>query len=185
MTSAGRIKTAFRWMVALTCVAPVARAADAVEAVEEYRLKAAFVSKFASFVEWPPEAWKSPFDPLVICVVGENPFGSALDQAVSGNAVQDHKLAVRHVASAKQTAGCQIVFISSSERKRLRSILKEIPPTGILTVGDADNFAAEGGIIDLPVEGDKVRIIVNIDAAEQARLRISSKLLGLARIVRK
>jgi hypothetical protein len=153
--------------------------------MDEYRLKAAFVSSFAGFVEWPPDALKSPRDPIVICVLGENPFGSALDQAVIGKTLQDRKLAVRSIADVRQAAGCQILFISSSERKHLRSILKEPQLSGILTVGDSDDFTSEGGVIDLQVEGDRIRILINMEAAEQSRLRISSKLLSLARIVKR
>lgn len=184
MASAGRIKTSLRWIALLACGASLAHAADG-DAVEEYRLKAAFVSKFAGFVDWPAQAWKSASDPIVICVLGENPFGSALDQAISGKTVHDHKLAARYAATVRQCATCQIVFISSSERKHFRSVLKEIPHFGVLTVSDADNFTDDGGMIDLPLESDRVRIVINIDAAEQAGLHISSKLLSLARIVRK
>jgi len=185
LIAARRIETAVPWIVALACVSLWTRAAVAAEAVEEYRLKAAFVSKFAGFVEWPAETWKGASAPILICVLGENPFGSALDQAISGKTIQDRKLAVRYVTSARQTGGCQIVFVSASERKRFRSILKDLPATGVLTVSDADSFTEEGGIIDLPLEDDKIGIVINLDAAERARLHISSKLLGLARIVRK
>lgn len=184
MTSAGRIKTSVRWAVVLACGASLVHAADG-DAVEEYRLKAAFVSRFAGFVDWPPQAWKNPGDPILICVLGENPFGSALDQAISGKTAHDHKLAVRYAANAKQCGACQILFISSSERKHFRSVLKEIPHSGVLTVSDADNFTDDGGMIDLPLESDRVLIVINIDAAEQAGIHISSKLLSLARIVRK
>lgn len=185
MTSARRIHSSVRWIIAAAWLATFTQQANAGEPVEEYRLKAAFVSKFAGFVEWPPQEWKNPSDPMLICVWGENPFGSALDQAVSGKSVQDRKIAVRYISGVAQIAGCQILFVSSSERKHYRSILKQIPPNGILTVGDADNFTAEGGMVDLPLDGERIRIVINIDAAEQGRLRISSKLLGLAQIVRK
>ncbi|HEX5229385.1 MAG TPA: YfiR family protein [Bryobacteraceae bacterium] len=184
LASADRIKWSVRWAVVLACGVSLVHAADG-DAVEEYRLKAAFISKFAGFVDWPPQVWKNAADPIVICVLGENPFGSALDQAISGRTAHDHKLAVRYAANPKQCAACQIVFISSSERNHFRSVLKGIPPSGVLTVSDADNFTDDGGMIDLPLESDRVRIVINIDAAEQAGLHISSKLLSLARIVRK
>jgi hypothetical protein len=185
LTSARRIHSSVRWIIAAAWLATFIQNANAGEPVEEYRLKAAFVSKFADFVEWPPQAWKSPSDPLLICVLGENPFGSALDQAVSGKTVQDRKIAVRYMTGAAQIAGCQILFVSSSERKHYRSILKLIPANGVLTVSDADNFTSEGGMVDLPLDGERIRIVINLEAVEQARLRISSKLLGLARIVRR
>jgi hypothetical protein len=184
------MRKAVHWMVALAC--GVFRAAGAgpgggldQAAVEEYRLKAAFVSSFAGFIAWPADALKNPGDAIVICVLGEDPFGSALDQAVSGKAVQDHKLIARRIADVRQASGCQILFIASSERRRLHGILKEVQASAILTVGDTDNFTSEGGMINLHVEGDRIRILVNMDAAELGRLHISSKLLSLARIVRK
>jgi hypothetical protein len=169
---------------------PATSRAIPTQAMEEYRLKAAFVSSFAGFVEWPapgkpPDATRKSRDPISICVLGENPFGSALEQAVSGKIVQDRPLTVRWIGDVRQAAGCQILFVSSSERKRLRSILKDSSLTGVLTVGDTSNFTSEGGVIDLEVEGDKIRILINMEAAEQNSLRISSRLLSLARIVKK
>jgi hypothetical protein len=158
--------------------------APAQDPMEEYRLKAAFVASFAGFVEWPPDIMKNSHDPIVICVLGENPFGSALDRAVSGKSIQDHKLAIHDITDVRQAAGCQILFVSSSESKHLRSILKEPQLNGILTVGDTRDFTAHGGVINLQLESDRVRILINMDAAEQGRLRISSKLLSLARIVK-
>jgi hypothetical protein len=182
------LRAAF-WMVVLTVGTAHSIAASPGgglgQAAEEYRLKAAFVASISGFVEWPPDALKNASDPLVICVLGEDPFGSALDQTISGKAVQDHKLIARRIAEVRQAFGCQILFISSSERRRLHGILKEVQASAILTVGDAGNFTSEGGMIDLLLEGDRIRILVNTEAADLGRLRISSKLLSLARIVKK
>jgi hypothetical protein len=153
--------------------------------MDEYRLKAAFVASFAEFVEWPTDSLKNTSDPIVICVLGENPFGAALDQAVNRKTAQDRKLSAHVISDLRQAAGCQIVFISASEQKHLRSILKEPQLSGVLTVGDTGNFTAEGGMINLQVDGDRIRILINLGAAEQGRLRISSRLLSLARIVSK
>jgi YfiR/HmsC-like len=152
--------------------------------VEEYRLKAAFVASFAGFVEWPPDILKNPHDPIVICILGENPFGSALDRAAGGKSVQDHQLAVHAIADVRQAAGCQILFVSASESKHFRSILKDPQLSGILTVGDTHDFTSQGGVINLQLESDRIRILINTNAVEQGRLRISSKLLSLARIVK-
>jgi hypothetical protein len=179
------MRTVVHWTLALASGITLALGAEPGQGMEEYRLKAAFVSSFAGFVEWPPDALKSPGEPIVICVLGQDPFGSVLDQAVNGKTVQDRKLAPRRITDVRQAAGCQILFVSSSERKHLRSILKEPQLSGILTVGDTDGFTSEGGVIDLQVAGDRIRILINLEAAEQSRLRISSKLLSLARIVKK
>jgi YfiR/HmsC-like len=183
------MRTAVRLILVLTSGAPWVLGAEPAQAqaqaVEEYRLKAAFVSSFAGFVEWPQDVLKSSGASIVICVLGENPFGPALDQAVIGKSVQDRKLSARGISGVQQATGCQILFISSSERKHFRSILKDPQLSGVLTVGDTGNFTAEGGIIGLEVEDDRIRILINLGAAEQGRVRISSRLLSLARIVKK
>jgi len=153
-------------------------------AVEEYQLKAAVLYNLAKFVEWPPEAFPTARDPLVICILGVNPFGAALQEAVTGKGIEERKAVVQEISDARQAGGCRILFIGSSERKRVRAVLAEIKGSGVLTVGDTVSFAAEGGIINFKLESGKVRLQVNVDAAERQKLRISSKLLSLAQIVR-
>lgn len=172
-------------LLGLAIVSGLPLATGAAQTVEEYQLKAAFLYNLAKFVEWPPEVYGSPMDPLVICILGENPFGEALEQAVHGKTVEGRRVAVRPVAEARQVKGCQILFVSSSERKRVRPILADIQTSGILTVGDTDGFPAEGGVVDLKLEGGRIRIEVNVEAALRERLRISSRLLSLAQIVKK
>jgi hypothetical protein len=155
------------------------------QTADEYHVKAAFLFNFAKFVEWPPQAFKSPSDPIAICVVGKDPFGDALEQAVNGRTAQGRSFTLRQLTDAHQAAGCQILFVSSSERKRLPSILREIKTSGVLAVGESDNFTAEGGVVNFRIEGGTVRIQINVEAAAQQQLHISSKLLGLAEIVRK
>jgi len=153
--------------------------------VEEYRVKAAFLLNFAKFVEWPPGSFKASADPIAICVMGQNPFGNALNDAVSGKTVDGRTFLVRQLSAAQTASGCQILFVSSSERKRLPSILDDVKAGGVLTVGEMDNFASEGGIVNFKIDGGRVCLQVNVDAAGQARLRISSKLLSLAQIVKR
>jgi hypothetical protein len=155
------------------------------QTAEEYRVKAAFLLNFAKFVEWPPQAFKNAADPITICVAGKDPFGGALDQAVNGKTVQGRPFLVRQLVDLQQIGTCQIVFVGSSERKRLASIFHEIKTSGVLTVGECDNFTAEGGIVNFRIAEGTVRIQINVDAAAQQELRISSKLLSLAEIVRK
>jgi hypothetical protein len=155
------------------------------ETAEEYRVKAAFLFNFAKFVEWPPHTFKSVEDPILICIVGKNPFGDFLYQAVSGHTVQGKSFGVRQIAELPQMSGCNIVFVASSERKRLATIFHEIKTAGVLTVGESDNFTAEGGVINFRIEDGTVRLQINVDAAAQEQVRISSKLLGLAEIVHK
>jgi hypothetical protein len=155
------------------------------QTTEEYRVKAAFLYNFAKFVDWPPQAFKSAGDPIAICIVGKDPFGGALEQAVHGQAVKGRSFAVRPLADMQQMGLCHILFVSSSERKRLPSIFREIKTPGVLTVGECDNFAAEGGIVNFRIEEGSVRIQINADLAAQQQIHISSKLLGVAEIVKK
>ncbi len=151
--------------------------------VDEYRVKAAFVFNFAKFVEWPAAALKGPADPITICVLG-NPFGDLLEQTVNGKQIDQRRLIVRQLSdSADVSTGCAILFVAAG-KKRQADLLCRLKESPILTVGEAENFAAAGGVIGFKLEGEKVRLQINICAAERARLRISSKLLSLAEIVK-
>jgi hypothetical protein len=149
----------------------------------EYQVKAAFLFNFAKFVEWPAQSFKGPQDPISICILGKNPFGDALAGAVHGKTVDGRALAIRQVDDAKEACDCNILFVRSSERKRSRPVLDAIAGRGVLTVGETDTFTSDGGIINFKIDGARIRFQINIGAAERERLRISSKLLGLAEIV--
>lgn len=150
----------------------------------EYQVKAAFLYNFTRFVEWPPEAFPKPNDPIMICILGENPFGSALEQITRGKLVSDRSIRVKEVGSGQEGRACQVLFISSSERKEIRAILGELRGASVLTVGDAQRSAEEGCIIEFLLENNKVRFEINTTAADHARLKISSKLLNLAKAVK-
>ena len=154
--------------------------ADGPAVADEYQVKAAFLFNFAKFVEWPASAFKGPTDPIAICVLGRDPFGTALDDVVRNKTVANRGFVVREVSDAQQASNCQIVFVAASERKRFRSLLEELRGHSILTVGEADDFTASGGVINFKLKDARVRIEIDAGAAERARLRISSKLLSLA-----
>jgi hypothetical protein len=154
------------------------------QTVDEYKIKAAFLYKFAKFVEWPPQAFRTPADPIVICVLGRNPFGDVLDRIVAGQSVDGRSFAVRPISGEPQIAGCHILFVSSSERKRMAAIVNAAESAATLTVGETDTFAVEGGMIELRVEDGRVRLQVNLSTAEKAGLHLSSTLLSLAKIVK-
>lgn len=153
------------------------------QTVNEYRVKAAFLYNFAKFVEWPAHGAKGPGDAIAICVLGKNPFGDALAEAVNGKTIENTPFIVRQLADVQEAGACRILFISSSERKNFHAILSGLRTAHVLTVGEADNFTAEGGIVTFKVEDGSVRIQINPDAAAEAKLHISSKLLSLAQIV--
>jgi hypothetical protein len=152
---------------------------------DEYQVKAAFLYNFAKFVEWPPEAFENPGGSLVVCVLGADPFGRALDDVVEGKKIDGRALTVRRIADARQAKGCRMLFVSSSERRSVLSVLAGINESGVLTVGESDSATAEGMIINFILEGAKIRFVVNMAAAEREKLRFSSRLLSLAIIVRK
>jgi hypothetical protein len=152
---------------------------------DQYRVKAAFLYNFSKFVEWPPQSFKSLSSPFVIGVLGKNPFGRALTEVIAGRTFSGRPLQMREVTDAQQAADCQIVFVSSSERKRLKALFDALDSCGVLTVGEAENFTTEGGIINFKIEGGSVRLQINLVAARKQQLRISAKLLSLAEIVEK
>jgi hypothetical protein len=153
--------------------------------INEYQMKAAYLYNFAKFVEWPPQVFKNAADPIGICVLGQSPILHSLEEVVNGEMIEDRKLIVHPISALEQVSGCRILFIGSPDRKYLRSILQDIKMTGILTVGEAEGFTAEGGVANFRLEGNKVRIEINLNAAGQQKLRISPKLLSLAQVVKK
>jgi hypothetical protein len=166
-----------------TCVLLAADARG--QATEEYRVKAAFLYNLTKFVGWPAQVIKGSRAPIEICILGKDPFGSALAEAVNDKAIEGRPFSIRQIADVQQAASCQILFVSASERKRLRPILDVVRDGPVLTVGDTDGFASEGGIVNFKIEAGRVRLQINMVAAERARIGISSKLLSLAEIVKK
>jgi len=155
------------------------------QSANEYQVKAAFLYNFAKFVEWPAQSFKGPDDPLTICIVGQNPFGRMLEDTINGKTLERRSFVVRDVPDIQQVGGCHILFVSSSERKNLQSILESIKTPGLLTVGETEGFAANGGVINFKLESGKVRFEINLEAAAKAGLQIRSNLLSLAQIVKK
>jgi hypothetical protein len=147
----------------------------------EYEVKAAFLYKFASFVEWLPEAANKT---LCIAVIGDDRFGGALDEVVKGKSVNGRGFSIQRFKSGREAAGCQIVFISGSEKKRVRAILDQLEVPGILTVSEIPGFCEAGGMVNFEILEDKVRFEINPDAAERGGLKVSSKLLSVAKVVR-
>ncbi len=150
----------------------------------EYRLKLAFLYNFALFVKWPPDAFTSLSAPLTICVVGENPFAGDIGDGLRGRTVEGHPVVLRQLNSRDDPHSCQMIFVRATETKSVAKILAETPGSSVLTVGEQVGFAQRGGIINLTRDQNNLRFEVNIDEAAQTRLKISSKLLSLAKIVR-
>ncbi len=153
--------------------------------VNEYEVKAFFLYNITKYVEWPSQKFNSSDDPIAICILGQNPFGSALQQAIHGKVVEGRTLVVRQISDIQPLCKCHILFVNASERKRFRSTAGAVRGTGVLTVGETEGFVNDGGLINFKVEDGKVRFEVNVEAVGQEQLRISSKLLSLARIIKK
>ncbi len=153
------------------------------EPPSEYQVKAAFLYSFARFVEWPADAFIHPQAPIVLGIVGQDPFGFALDGMVFGKTVNGRGFMVKRLEIGPELRGCHILFISSSEKKNLAYIFESLKGSSVLTVGETDRFVQSGGAIQLLLQDNKVRFEINVGAAALARLKVSSKLLVLARSV--
>jgi hypothetical protein len=149
----------------------------------EYQVKAVFLFNFTQFVEWPAEAFPHAGAPLVIGVLGEDPFGGYLDDTVRGETANGRSLIVQRYRGIQEIGDCQVLFISRSEADRLEQIFASLNGRRVLTVGDVEGFTRRGGMIHLAMATGKVRVRINLEAAKAAQLTISSKLLRPAQIV--
>ena len=149
----------------------------------EYQIKAVFLFNFAQFVEWPPAAFAGANSPIVIGVLGEDPFGGYLDETVRGEKVENRPLEVQRYRKVDEIKTCHVLFISRSETDRLEQILVSLKNRSILIVGDVDDLARRGGMIRLATAQNKIRLLVNVEAAKAANLTISSKLLRSAEVM--
>lgn len=154
--------------------------ARAVSVAEEYELKAALLYQFTKYVSWPD----SGAGPVSICVLGDDPFGTALDTALADKTAKGQPIVARRIQSASAGAGCRILFVSRSEQPRLEATLAALADHATLTVADMAGFPARGGMINLKVVDERIKLEINPDNAERAGLKIRSELLRLAELVR-
>ncbi len=179
-----RLGRTLLFAIAAVCAAPTPRAAAAPSPeAREFQIKAVFLYNFAQFVDWPPEAFADAQAPLVIGILGDDPFGASIDEAVRGEKVNNRPMEIRRFRDTDDFSKCHILFISQSEAGRLEEVLGKLRGRSILTVSDIEGFSKDGGIIRFVMENSKVRLRINLEASKQARLRISSKLLRPAEIV--
>jgi hypothetical protein len=165
-----------------------AQAGDASDS-SEYLVKAGFIYNFAKFVEWPSTAFAEPDSPIVIGVLGTDPFGDIINHVVEGKKIGARGFVVRRfkwskeLKDSKDFTNCRILFVSSSEKMHFEEVVEAVKGLPILTVGEAPGFAERGGMIRLMLEDNRVRFEVNVEAAHEGNLNISSRLLTLARII--
>jgi hypothetical protein len=149
----------------------------------EYEVKAAFMYNFMKFIEWPDNAFPDNHVTMNLCILGKDSFGSTLDSAVQGETINNKKIVIKRLNDTHSLEKCHVLFISGSEQEHLTQILKTLNGLNILTVGDTKGFAQQGVVINFYIEENKVRFEINQDAVNRSRLKISSRLLNLAKIV--
>ena len=150
-------------------------------ATREYQIKAAFLFNFTQFVEWPSSAFSSPNAPLVIGVLGKDPFAGYIEETVSGENVNGHPLIVQHYSSTEDIKTCHVLFINQAENKQAQYIA-DLKGRSILTVSDTPDFLKQNGMIRFYTKNNKIQLQINLDATKTSKLTISSKLLRLAEI---
>lgn len=166
-------------LLAVILTMALVRVTSSAADLPEYQVKAAMLYNVAKFVEWQGGNTGTP---MQVCVFGKNPFGAAFD-SLRGKTVHGRPLNIRQVSRAEEIGSCQILFISSSERRNLPAILGSGALPGVLTISDMDRFAAAGGMVGFVEVDGKIRLEVNLEAAQQAQLKIGAQMLKLARIV--
>ena len=151
------------------------------QTAEEYEVKAAFLYNFTKFVEWPA---KGAAD-FVVGIFGDDPFGSALENATRGKSVNGRAIRIHSLKDPTEARDCSIVFVTSTDTRKTAQLLEAVVSTPVLTVGETAEFMKMGGMIRLSVEGNHIGVVINNGAAESAGLKISAKLMSLAQLYKK
>jgi hypothetical protein len=150
----------------------------------EYSVKLAFLYNFAKFIEWPPGSYRDSGAPMAICIIGHDPFSSDMEGELQSRTVGGHPVEFRTMRPTDTLSVCQIVFVPATEKAQVDRIVKTLKGLSTLTVGETEGFAVLGGMINLTVEEKKIHFEINQDAAERAGLKVSAKLLSIAKIVK-
>jgi hypothetical protein len=151
----------------------------------EYQVKAAFIFNFTQFVEWPDSAFSSSDAPFVIGVMNRDPFDGALEEAMDGKSVGHHPISIKHFDSPNDINGCELLFVPADRDDSLSAIFGKLGKSSVLTVGETDAFMASGGQFRFYIDGNRIRFEVDPDAVDGAGLKVSAKLMKLARIYKK
>ena len=147
----------------------------------EYRIKAVALLNFAKFTHWPASAFPRPGSPFVFGIKGDDPFGNSLTEALQGETISGHPVTAQPLKAEDQGYHCHLLFIGRSEATKLRGILKNLEARSILTVSDMEDFVGQGGMIQFVLHENRVRFDINSSAAAKSDLKLSSKLLSVAR----
>ena len=166
-------------VAALVVAAAGAGTVDAQQASREYEIKAAVLVNFVRLTQWPEGDTKSH---RTICVLGENPFGNAL-QALDGKSAGGGTIETRADVKISEAGGCNVLFISSSKARELPSVLESLEGSSVLTVAETQGFAEAGGMVGMRIDRNKISLELNVAAVQHAGLYVSSQLLQLAKVV--
>jgi hypothetical protein len=150
---------------------------------KEYRTKATFLATFPSFIDWPEDAFPAGTSPFLVCVVGDFQFGTSLAEFTRSSFPHGRRVEVRWVHKDSELRECHILFVSRSEAKRYAKVLQLVQGADVLTVGETSDFLSAGGALSFAFQNESLQFEVNLPAARDAHLRVSSKLLALARRV--
>lgn len=167
--------------LSLPLTASPLRAQDSVAV--EYRAKAVFLSNFPSFVDWPANALPTGHAPFLVCVYGAYSFGLSLAEVARTVTAHERQIEIRWIRKEQELRSCQILFVSQSEQKKYRRSLEAVRDLSVLTVGETPEFLGAGGVVSFSKQRGKLEFDVNLDAAQRAHLKISSRMLALARRV--
>ena len=153
----------------------------------EYAVKAAYLFNFAKFVQWPDGTFDNAASPIIIGVLGEDPFGGELDRTVEGKSIDGHPIRIKRFGAFDenriyQFQKCNILFIAYSEKDNIKGILEALNGTNVLTVSEIEQFPNLGGMVLFDQEGQRITLGINLGAAQKEKLKISSKLLQVAKI---
>ena len=151
--------------------------------VEENQVKAAYLYNFAKFVEWPPAAFLNPDDPVQICAIGDDAASDVLQAAVSGKKANGRRVLSRRLTSMSDLGTCHILFVGFRDKNNIAAILRRTESANVLTVGQSDRFIPLGGMINLASRNGNIELEVAPAIAENAGLKISSRLLVVARVM--
>lgn len=170
------------WLLAALMGNATAFGADPLVA-PEYSLKAAYICNFPEFAVWPEATFATTNSPIILGILGDDPFGPALDKVAGTRSVNGRSFQIRRLKNLSAIRECHLLFVSPSESKKLQEIIAALNNAPVLTVSDGERFAERGGMINLRLEGKKVRFEINLGAAERVGLKFKAQLLKLGTIV--
>ena len=176
-----------KWLVGLVCLWLAGGwcvAADGKGVVSEYEVKAALIYNFTKFTDWPASAFASANSPIVVGIAGDDPFQGLLEKTLSGETIKNHPIQVRRMTGLNDLFACHILFVSRSEKNQMAAIIAEASHRPILTISEVDGFGQLGGILNFVMVDKSIRFEINAGAAQQADLKISSKLLNLPKAIK-